>query len=261
MRGGVTRKFMDEGATKPLEDEAGRPVESPPQALRRRLAARRLLRAESFYAAGLAAYSLLALFAYRYAYFAWDLNAALTLHALGERGSAWFAFMDWVSWFGDGWTPHALTTATMLLFLARRRFSEGAGIVLSAGGGAVVNKLFKVLVARPRPAADLVGFAYEGTGESFPSGHVAFYVGYFGFLFFVAFALLPRDSWQRRAALTLCALLVILVGLSRVTLRAHWPSDVAGAYLLSGLWLAFSLEMYRRWKQRATIKKAVNREQ
>ncbi|MBC7932287.1 MAG: phosphatase PAP2 family protein, partial [Rubrivivax sp.] len=46
---------------------------------------------------------------------------------------------------------------------------------------------------------------------------------------------------------------VVFVGLSRVTLRAHWPSDVLGAYLLSGVWLAFSLELYRRWKRRATF--------
>lgn len=230
------------------------PVESPPAALRRRLAARRLLRAETFYVAGLAAYSVLAVLAYHYAYFAWDLRAARAIQGFGVPG--WFEFMELVSWFGNGWTPHLLTAVTALGFFSRRRFSEGAALTLSSGGGALVNKAFKVLVGRPRPAADLVGFAYEGTGESFPSGHVAFYVGYFGFLFFAAFALLPRGSWQRRAALAAAALPVLLVGLSRITLRAHWPSDVAGAYLLSGLWLALSLEMYRRWKERATIRRA-----
>jgi membrane-associated phospholipid phosphatase len=236
---------------------ASRPLESPPKALRRRLAARRLVRAETVYVAALAAYSVLAVYAYRHAYFGWDVRAARAIQSWGDRGSAWFTFMEWASVFSNLWIPHALTAATMLLFFARRRFSEGAGILLSAAGSGLVNKLFKILVNRPRPAADLVGFAYEGPGESFPSGHVTFYVGYFGFLFFVAFALLPRGSWQRRAALVAFALPVLLVGLSRVTLRAHWPSDVAGAYLLSGLWLAFSLEAYRRWKERATMRRAV----
>jgi undecaprenyl-diphosphatase len=51
----------------------------------------------------------------------------------------------------------------------------------------------------------------------------------------------------------LSALPVLLIGFSRITLRAHWPSDVLGAYLLSGVWLGFSLDVYRRWKRRATF--------
>jgi membrane-associated phospholipid phosphatase len=240
---------MREDLHAPRAVDEGPEAETPRAALRRRLAARRLLRAETFYAAGLAAYAVLALLAYRYAYFGWDLRAARAIQSVGVPG--WFEFMEWVSWAGNGWTPHVVTVTTMLIFLSRRgRRAEAAGLALSAGGSSLVNMGFKLLVGRPRPAAELVGFAYGDDGKSFPSGHVTFYVCYFGFLFFVAFALLRRDSWQRRAALVLAALPVLLVGLSRVTLRAHWPSDVAGAYLLSGLWLGFSLEMYRRWKKR-----------
>jgi undecaprenyl-diphosphatase len=113
--------------------------------------------------------------------------------------------------------------------------------------------VLKILIARPRPTADLVGFAYRSDELSFPSGHVMFYVCFFGFLFFAAYALLPRGSNVRRAALVLSALPVLLIGLSRVYLRAHWPSDTLGAYVLGGLWLSFSLEMYRRWKRRASF--------
>ena len=218
---------------------------------RRRREARRLLRAEVYYAAMLAAFAVLAVLAHAYAYFAWDLWLARAVQS--NDSTAWAAFMEWASVFGNRWTPHAITVATALAFIARRRRSEAFGLALSAGGGAILSNVFKLLVARPRPAAELVGFAYRSRETSFPSGHVVFYVCYFGFLFFVAYALLPRRSLRRRAALAFAALPVLVVGLSRVYLRAHWPSDVLGAYLLSGVWLGFSLAMYRRWKRRATF--------
>ncbi|HST54185.1 MAG TPA: phosphatase PAP2 family protein [Pyrinomonadaceae bacterium] len=212
---------------------------------------RRLLRAEFFYLAALAAFAVLAVLAHAYAYFAWDLSLARSIQSNDSRAFA--AFMDWASVFGNRWTPHALTVATALAFFIRRRRSEAAGLVLSAGGGSILSNAFKLLVARPRPTAELVGFAYQSSEKSFPSGHVIFYVCYFGFLFFVAYALLPRGSLARRASLVLAALPVAVVGVSRVYLRAHWPSDVLGAYLLSGVWLAFSLAIYRRWKRSAAF--------
>jgi len=217
----------------------------------RQRAARRLLRAELFYAAALTAFAVLAFFAYFNAYFGWDLRAARALQALAVPGL--FELMRAVSVPGNGIIPHAITAVTALVFLMRQRRSEAAGVVLSAGGGALVNAALKLSIARPRPTTDLVTVYRELGSQSFPSGHVTFYVCYFGFLFFVAYALLPRGSFRRRAALILAALPVALIGFSRVYLGAHWPSDTLGAYLASGLWLAFSLDIYRRWKERATL--------
>lgn len=58
---------------------------------------------------------------------------------------------------------------------------------------------------------------------------------------------------MRRLALLLTTLPILLIGLSRVHQYAHWPSDTLGAYLLGGLWLAFSLDMYRRMKVRSAL--------
>jgi membrane-associated phospholipid phosphatase len=215
----------------------------------RRLAAYRLKRAEVIYLTALAVFAVLAVLAHLHAHFGWDVPVALAIQRLPHL----FWPMRFVSIFGNRWHPFALTTTTSLIFLLCRRRTEAAGLILSAGGGSLINTIVKLTVARPRPTAPLVNIYREVAGKSFPSGHVTFYVCYFGFLFFAAYAVLPKRTWPRRLALITTALLVATVGLSRVYLGAHWPSDTLGAYLLSGLWLATALHFYRKWKQRSTF--------
>jgi undecaprenyl-diphosphatase len=226
-------------------------AELAPASPQRRRETRRLRRAEYAYAVGLAAFAVLAVLAKANAYFAWDVSVANAVQSIPLPGM--LEFMEAVSLGGNGVNSWALVGAAMLAFFAFRRRSEAFGVLLSTGGGSALNRLFKYLVARPRPTLEHVRVSGEWANESFPSGHVTFYVCFFGFLFFVAYALLPKGSNVRRVACALAALPVLLVGLSRVYLGAHWPSDTLGAYLFSGLWLAFSLDLYRRWKRRATF--------
>lgn len=214
-------------------------------------AARKLLRAEAVFVVALAAFAVLAFYARADAYFAWDLRATLALQRFDAPGFP--SLMRVASVFGNGLNGWLLTALTMLLFFLRRRRTEMFALLFSVGGGELVNRLVKMAVGRPRPVAELVRVTGRWAHESFPSGHVTFYVLYFGFLFFAAFALLPRDTNVRRAALALAALPVLLIGLSRMYLGAHWASDVLGAYLLSGAWLALSVHLYGRWKARSTF--------
>jgi len=225
--------------------------ESPRRRLLRRVAAWRLWRAQVRYSVMLLAFAVLAYFAHAYAYFAWDRAVAHRLQSL--RAPALDVLMYAVSYIGYGVIPYAIAAATFLVFLVLRLRSEAFGLLLSTAGSGLLNRAVKMLIARPRPAAPDVNVFRAHGGQSFPSGHVTFYVCYFGFLFFVAYALLPARTPARRVALTFCVLMIALVGLSRVYLGAHWPSDTIGAYFLGGLWLAFSLYMYRRWKERATF--------
>jgi undecaprenyl-diphosphatase len=74
--------------------------------------------------------------------------------------------------------------------------------------------------------------------DSFPSGHVLTFTATFGFL-----AVL---SWRarRRALAALCVLPPIAIGLSRVYLGEHWPSDVLGGALFGVLWMALTVRLY-----------------
>lgn len=225
---------------------------SPRRRLFERLvAARKLVRAEWVFAVALAAFGVLALFARADAYFWWDERATRALQSLPDR---WLLPpMRAASFFGDRAHGWVLTGLALLAFLARRRRTEAYGLLLSVGGGSLVGSVVKHFVGRPRPTAEIVRVSGKWARESFPSGHVTFYVCFFGFLFFVAYGLLERGTTARRACLALAALPVATVGFSRVYLGAHWASDVLGAYLLSGVWLALALHFYRKWKARSTF--------
>jgi undecaprenyl-diphosphatase len=210
----------------------------------RRRIHRRLLRAEYAYGAGLAAFAVLAILAHIYAYFGWDVRISSQVQSIPGI----YGIMRDVSRLGDKWVPWVLAAVTILLFIYFRLRNEAWGLLLSVAGGEALNRLVKILIARPRPTANLVTILQVESSESFPSGHVTFYVCFFGFLFFVAYARLRKGSLTRRAAMTLCALPVLLIGPSRVYLGAHWPSDTLGAYLFAGLWLALSIHLYRRWQ-------------
>ncbi len=224
-----------------------------PRRAQRQYAAQRLWRVEAIYIVALLLFATLAVCARVNPYFAWDLSGERELQEL--HNPAFFALMRFVSVFGNGPVPVALTIAAILFFLWRNRRTEAAGLALSAVGGSLLNVALKTLIARPRPTPALVQVFHPLDTRSFPSGHVVYYVCFFGFLFFAAYAVLPKGSTARRVALPLMALPVLLVGLSRVYLGAHWPSDTIGAYLIGGLWLALSLHFYRGWKARSTFHK------
>ncbi len=111
----------------------------------------------------------------------------------------------------------------------------------------------KAVVDRPRPTISAVQVFGQFRHESFPSGHVFFYVSYFGFLLFLLYVLLKPGRW-RRALLLIFSLPLVSIGVSRVYLGAHWPSDVIGAYLVGGAWLLLMIETYRRTKARQRLK-------
>ena len=221
--------------------ESGSPLK------RRVRALRRLWTAEIFYTAALLGFAVLALLANWYARFSWD--ATLQHWIRNVQAPGFGEFMRLVSIPGNGLIPHILTVLTLLLFLSMRLRSEAFGILLSTAASGLLNTTLKILVGRPRPLVES-GSISSFSGNSFPSGHVTFFVCYFGFLFFVAYALLPRGSLSRRLVLLVSLLPILLIGISRVYLTAHWPSDTLGSYLFGGVWLAFSLDMYRRWKGR-----------
>lgn len=101
----------------------------------------------------------------------------------------------------------------------------GAMIWLTLGLGS----LLKVLFARVRPETDYVANMLVQT-FSFPSGHASGATIAYGLLAYLAWNLLPQP-WSYVAVAAAVAL-IVLVGISRIYLGAHFPSDVVAGWLL-----------------------------
>jgi undecaprenyl-diphosphatase len=121
--------------------------------------------------------------------------------------------------------------------------------VLGAGISGTATELIKAIIQRPRPTPELVDVFSVLTSYSFPSGHVMFYVCFFGFVWYLSYSLL-KQSLKRSFLLGFFGSLILLIGVSRIYLGHHWASDVLGAYLLGGLILLGLILFYQWGKKR-----------
>jgi undecaprenyl-diphosphatase len=161
-----------------------------------------------------------------------------------------------VSWLGFSPQSVIITALIILLILGLGLQWESLVALIAALLSIGLNVLVKDLIQRPRPAAALVHVLATLNDYSFPSGHVMFYTAFYGFIVFLAFTLL-KPSVKRTLLLVFFGLLVLLVGISRISEGQHWASDVLGAYLLGSLTLAAIIQLYRWGKPRFFIRQPV----
>ena len=164
----------------------------------------------------------------------WPGDEALLVAAQSWQSPLLTAAMGAVTYLG--WYPvaAALTLASIAGLLWRKRAGD-ALLVAIAVSSALATHGLKALVGRPRPDFALVEPIPQNMG--FPSGHAAFAILLGGVLIYLAWQHVenPRLRWAICAAL---GLLILAVGLSRVYLGVHWPSDVLGGYLFGATALA-----------------------
>ena len=150
-------------------------------------------------------------------------DAAVRETLLGWATPAVVDVMRVVNHGGD-W--RVLFPATLLLLAlfrrARERWWLWIGLMIAAPA---TEGLLKIAIGRARP---------ESAAFGFPSGHATAAAAFFGAVLYLAGSLPPAS---RRAVRALAVACIVLVGLARIILRAHWPSDVLGGIAL-GLGLA-----------------------
>ncbi len=173
-----------------------------------------------------------------------DQAVAATLHDVATPVTTTVFLI--ITALGSLETVALLGLAVTVLYARKRRWLHVAVWLTALVGGAALNQLLKAFFARPRPVFDeplLLEASY-----SFPSGHAMESMVVYEMLAY--FAVLALATWRARTAFVFgAALLVLLIGFSRMYLGVHYLSDVAAGYAAGGAWLSAcitGMEVVRR---------------
>ena len=150
-----------------------------------------------------------------------------------------FPFLSWLG--GPGGVPMQVVVILLVLLLNRRAWV----LALAALAGGLWYLIVVNLVNRPRPTVGQILRVTEHPGStSFPSGHLIFITISAGVLMLcLGHRYLPR--WARPIGWAVVAGIVLAVGLDRIYVGAHWPSDVLAGALIAVAWLSFVVSV--RW--------------
>jgi len=149
-----------------------------------------------------------------------------------------------------------LTAAVVVHLLLRRHASTAVFVIFAVGGGQVLSHLAKYAFDRPRP--DLVSHAVEVSSSSFPSGHSM--MAAVTYLTLAAMLSRIEPSFRLRVFYLIVAVVLAgLVGVSRVYLGVHWPSDVLAGWAAGGAWAFLCYLIARLLARRGQIERGQDR--
>jgi undecaprenyl-diphosphatase len=163
-----------------------------------------------------------------------DNRIRMFVHAYSNP--ALTAVMRGISLIGDPGVLVALTIPVMVWFVRTGRARTVLMFAIAMAGAELLDQLLKLAFHRPRPAT-FFGLA-QPMGYSFPSGHALVSLAFFGAL--SVFVPRRRGLYYFAAAMAVAA-----IGLSRVYLGMHYPTDVLGGWAAAAAWL-FSVKLARR---------------
>ena len=113
-------------------------------------------------------------------------------------------------------------------------------VLLTIAVGAIeLERVIKLIVARPRPPA--AWRVFHEKGWSFPSGHATHSAAVYASVAYLATHIRALGR-RARVAIWMTAIgACLLIGVSRIYLGAHWPTDVVGSWMLAIVWLWIAL--------------------
>jgi undecaprenyl-diphosphatase len=160
--------------------------------------------------------------------------------------------MKFFTFIGSGSVIGFIVIMAMIFFyVVLKHRSELVLLVGVVIGSALLNLILKMTFHRARPTINRI---IDASGYSFPSGHSMAAFTLYGILSFLLWKHI--SSYSGRSLLIIISVLMIaMIGISRIYLGVHYPSDVLGGFLASGIWLIFSIWTFQNYQERKSLSK------
>ena len=107
----------------------------------------------------------------------------------------------------------------------------------------IFNQFLKLIIARPRPSNFML---IKQGGYSFPSGHSMVGMAFYGLLIYISYKEI-KNKYVKIAICSLLSILIILIGVSRIYLGVHYPSDVIAGFSLALAYLAIFTNITKKY--------------
>ena len=158
------------------------------------------------------------------------------------RSDFFDTYFTYITKFGN--TLFIVVFVSIFMLLYRKK--EGLLLAVSAFDSAFLTLVLKQIFLRSRP--DNLRLIEQG-GYSFPSGHAMISVCVYGYLLYLVLTKI-KDKLLRRCLTCLLVLLILSIGISRIYVGVHYPTDVIAGYLLGTIEVILLTEVLRLYKIR-----------
>jgi undecaprenyl-diphosphatase len=162
-----------------------------------------------------------------------DLKINAYVIRMASPGLTWF--LGTITDLGSIYLVVMVAVVVGVILFIRRNWWRLLSLFLAVGIGQAVLNILKIAFQKPRPKTEMFVF-----GSSFPSGHVFSATVIYGFCIYLALRFIKKATVKWTVS-TLLALLVLLIGFSRVYLGVHWLSDALAGYVTGFAWLLFCI--------------------
>jgi undecaprenyl-diphosphatase len=132
---------------------------------------------------------------------------------------------------------------TLSVLLRKKYYQEAKTFFVACLGALILNNGLKLFFSKPRP--QLWNHLISESFFSFPSGHALGSMVLYGFIAYLLSSHYPKFS---RLIYSLAIIIIILIGLIRLYLGVHWPTDIIAGYGVGFLWLMFCVTLLKLQK-------------